>query len=146
VDWDNYIDGQDIGSTYGIRANGQDGIEFNNVSVKNCNLTDWSQGVYYAYTENSVLSNTTASGNTINGIFLSYSSYDNLTDTSALGNDDTGILLSYSSNNNLANIAASANAYYGIVLDDSSNNNFNNISACSRNCNILFAMEKKRIP
>ncbi len=142
--WNNWIDGSNSYTTVGINAEGLSTAKLTNVSIKNCNLTDWGYGDYHAYTQNSTLDNITASGNSWDGIYLYSSSNNILTNITASSNSYYGILLDSSSNNNLSSINASSNSYYGIYLDTSSNNTLSNITASSNSYYGIYLSSSSR--
>lgn len=86
------IDGVYSSSTYGVYAFGRD-----NVTVKNCNVTDWWYGVYLNLTSDSVISNDNFTGNN-DGIEMINSWYNSISD-SYMDNVNENIYLSNSSHN-----------------------------------------------
>ena len=91
-----------------------------NITVIDLTLTNNSQGVLFAYTENSRIKNVTASSNS--GICLHSSSNNTLLSNTAISNRYYGIFLYSSSGNTLLNNTASSNNGIGIVLVESGNN------------------------
>lgn len=93
VGWNNWIDGIDAVNTVGIKAEGTSGAKLTNVSVKNCNLTDWYEGsIRYSYSQNSTLNNLSISENSY-GIYIKDSDKNTLTNINASANSNRGIIL-----------------------------------------------------
>jgi|GEM_PF-1482366 len=117
------IDGDDIGSDYGIYLSGKTGN-----TIKNCIVTDFYFGILlYSSSNNNNLTSNTANSN-VYGIYLWDSSNNSLTNNTANSNKN-GIELFSSSNNILINNTASPNTNYGIYLYFSSNNTLTNNTA-----------------
>ncbi|MEA1965959.1 MAG: right-handed parallel beta-helix repeat-containing protein [Euryarchaeota archaeon] len=95
-----------------------------NITVIDLTLTNNSQGVLFAYTENSRIDNVTASSNV--GIFLYFSSSNTILNNTASSNSCYGIFLHFSSSNTILNNTASSNNGIGIVLVESSSNTLAN--------------------
>jgi len=68
------------GSGYGIEANGKTGL-----TIKNCKIFNFSDGIYFNNVQQSVLDNNTLSNNS-NGISIGSSNYNNLTNNNILYN------------------------------------------------------------
>jgi parallel beta-helix repeat protein len=116
VDWENYIDGNDdVSSYYGIWVGGTSSNKLTNVSILNCNLTDWYLGIYSSYMQNSTISNISSTSGSYGLYFGSKLDSSNLTNINASGNSNTAVYLGSSRNNNLINITASNNSI-GIFL------------------------------
>jgi len=102
----NTIDGTNQINTYGIYLNGKD-----DNTIKNCNVTQF-----------------------YDGIFLESSSNNNITDNTVNYNDENGILLHTSSNNNITDNTANDNNRGGLYTTaDSINNEINSNTFCSNN-------------
>jgi len=130
------INGDDTGTDYGVWSTGTD-----NLTIKNFfNITDFSRGIGFESTNNSLITNNTASSNIFHGIFLDSSSNNNqITNNNASLNGNSGIILDSSSNNNtITNNTASSNSVNGISLTSSSNNTITNNTASSNNRGILL--------
>ena len=82
----------------GISADTKTGI-----TIQNCTLINWVEGIYFTSTSNSSLINNTANNNTQYGIYLAFSDNNNLTENTASYNTILGIYLSSSSSNTLTN-------------------------------------------
>jgi parallel beta-helix repeat protein len=121
------IDGVDTGGTYGIniiRASQTN----TNITIKNCVVTDWDEGLYLEYSSNNTFTNITTNSNTC-GLDLYRSSNNIFTNITANSNGYEGFYLYSSSNNTFTNITADSNSE-GFYLESSSNNNtFTNIIA-----------------
>lgn len=100
-----------------------------NVTVKNCNLQSFSNGIVLEQSSNNVLFNNKANDNSYIGIRLYESSDDTLINNTANNNYFRGIELSRSHDNTLSNDTASNNDNYGIVLNVSSGNILSNNTA-----------------
>ncbi|MFH1072641.1 MAG: NosD domain-containing protein [Nanoarchaeota archaeon] len=120
------IDGDDTGTDYGVYNPG-----FDNVTVKNCKVTDFAIGIYYfnpGYNgaDNGFIINNTATSNS-EGIKLYWCGNNNVSNNNASDNTGTGIVLAWFSNqNNLRNNMALGNGGDGMYLQDSGGNNLTN--------------------
>jgi parallel beta-helix repeat protein len=154
------IDGDDYFATYGIYIY-RSSINETNITVANCEISDYYYGIYLENSENNVISNITAYSNA-EGIHLHDKSSNNIfTNINASYNDIVGISLEgnasynlfeniiannnadgvyvYSSNfNNLANINASHNSGSGILFGFSNNNTVTNYVAEDNDYGIMF--------
>ena len=105
-------------------------VNSTNITVRDLTLTKNGQGVLFAYTNNSMIENVTASDNCKYGIHLHYSSNNNIAGNTASDNSLYGIYLNYSNNNTLSDNTASEHGS-GIYLSSSSNNTLTNNTANS---------------
>ncbi|PKP60107.1 MAG: hypothetical protein CVT88_03890 [Candidatus Altiarchaeales archaeon HGW-Altiarchaeales-1] len=105
-------------------------ISCDNITVKNLNLDNNSQGILLVNTTNSKILNNAANSNYEEGIFLYYSVDNTLTNNTANSNYNNGIFLLSSFNNNMTNNTANSNLY-GIFLLSASNNTLANNTANS---------------
>ncbi|PXF61641.1 MAG: hypothetical protein C4B59_03590 [Candidatus Methanogaster sp.] len=97
-------------------------VNCTNITVKDLTLTNNTQGVLFAYTENSRIENVSASNNDV-GIYMESSDSNTLESNTANSNGIRGICLERSSSNTLQRNNASNNEQRGIDLFcDSSNN------------------------
>ncbi|MHC1583843.1 MAG: NosD domain-containing protein [Methanosarcinales archaeon] len=98
-------------------------INSTNITVRDLNLKNNSQGVLFVNTTNSRIENVTASNND-DGICLYKSSHNIITNNTANSNDGDGICISgyYSSNNIITNNIADWNGGNGIYLSGRRNN------------------------
>lgn len=103
-----------------------------NVTLKNLDLKNNGNGIFFWNTTNSKIQNVNASSNNGNGIYLSSSSNNALIGNNASNNDDSGIYLKFSSNNTLIGNNASNNLR-GIYLSSSSNNTLSGNNASNNN-------------
>ncbi|MFH1229428.1 MAG: right-handed parallel beta-helix repeat-containing protein [Candidatus Aenigmatarchaeota archaeon] len=107
-----------FGNYYGINNMG-----FDNVTVKNCNISSFNYGIYF-YNEagNGLIYNNTVSSNSDKGIYLDWASNNNITNNTVTNNQD-GIYLESddsiisSANNTLADNIVNLNNRYGIYID-----------------------------
>jgi parallel beta-helix repeat protein len=109
------IDGVNASDTYGIY------ISSSNISVKNCTITDWNNGIYLE-SNNNFLSNIILNSN-FRGISSINSNYNNLTDITISHSDTEGIYFENSNNNNLTNVVVEYSGYYPALNIYFSNNN-----------------------
>jgi len=115
------IDGIDAYGSYGIYV-----YWHNNITIKNCIVSDWSGGVYLLFSNYNIITNITAFSNIGSSIAIVNSYYNIISNTTSNYND-YGIVISYSDYNNVSNVYS----YYdgiGVNLDHSNNNNFSNIT------------------
>jgi parallel beta-helix repeat protein len=127
------IDGQATADTTGINSTG-----LNNVTVKNCILTSWNNGVYFTSTNSSLIINNTVRDSTDAGIVLDATSTSNLVTGNTLGNNaGYGIRILISNNNNVTNNNASFLNGEGIRIHLSTGNLVKN-STFSSNTRGIF--------
>jgi parallel beta-helix repeat protein len=106
-------------------------VNSTNITVKNLTLTNNTQGVLFAYTDDSMIENVTALDNEY-GITLWTSSNNTLQGNTAL-NNYYGIYMWSSSNNTLQNNTASNNDFVIILLNSSNNTLQNNTASNNEN-------------
>ena len=106
----------------GIYANGTEGSNLVNVTVKNVTVTDWYYGIRYFNTHHGIIRNNNVSSNYHAGIYLSSSDNNNLTGNTASNNIFGISIVEYSNNNNLTGNTATNNLI-GISIAYSNNNN-----------------------
>ncbi len=124
------IDGDGTGADYGIYAVGSSGNELTNITVSNCDITDFEWGISLDYTDNSSINNVTMNSNN-RGIDFQNTDSNNLTNIVSNSNSD-GIFLSlFSGSNTLTNITANSNSGTGIYSNGGDFNVFTNITANS---------------
>jgi len=113
------IDGNDAGSSYGVRLSDQ-----TNVTIKNCNITDFFAGIYFDNGDDSFIINNTLDSNTLRGIILLANTQWSIIANNTVTNSDTyGIIISGSSDNNITGNTVTGNGDTGIDLLSSANNN-----------------------
>jgi len=97
-------------------------VNSTSVNLKNLNLRNNSQGLLFAYTNNSRIAESNIANN-YDGLVL-FSSFNNtIYGNTITGNDYQGIYLwGYSDNNRILENSIMSNYYQGIYLSDSSNN------------------------
>jgi len=71
----NTIDGIDNSDTYGVYAS-RSGWQVANITIKNCIITDWDEGIHLAYTSEVDILNNTISSTISYGIYLYYTGYE----------------------------------------------------------------------
>ena len=125
------LDGQNIEGTMGIKVYPDDSNKLTNVSIKNCNLSDWGgNGIYYSYSENSTITNITVYSSSSENIYIYLSSNNNFTNITSSNSQSSGIIVASDSNyNNFVNIAVSNNYYDGIYFGETSHNILANSTA-----------------
>ena len=106
------------GTGYGIFLSGRTGV-----TIKNCVVTKFSNGIRLASSPNNTLTGNTASSNTNSGIYLLSSSNNTLEGNTADNNTYYGIYLYSSTLNTLTGNPVSNNKFAGIYLYESSSNN-----------------------
>jgi parallel beta-helix repeat protein len=111
------------GTTYGILLNGS----LTNVTVQDCDVSNYSSGIYEYRSANSSFINDTASGNLDDGIELNISDQNNLSNDVADDDYAYGVWLSFSDQNNLANDSMQGDGT-GIEVDDSTLDTMSNSS------------------
>jgi len=122
------VDGTDTFNIYGIYVKGTSGSELTNVTIKNCPVNDFGEGVYFEYTNNSFIYNSSATSAFYDGFYIRYSDYNtfsNLTQDSTLNG---GFSLEYSYHNTFSDVRANSNGQ-GFKLSNSDYNAFYNITA-----------------
>ena len=88
------IEGDDSGADYGIYLDGKQ-----NNTIKNCIITEFSNGIRLSGSNNNKIINNTAKDNNYNGIFLSAASDNNLTSNSVCNNNNSDIEIINSTGN-----------------------------------------------
>ncbi len=99
-----------------------------NITVRNCIVTDWSNGIYFALSYNNIITNNTANNNW-DGIDFVSSGNSIITNNTANNNHFFGIWLYYSSNNILRNNSiqsshTSSSRQQGLFVQGSDISNF----------------------
>ncbi|MEM2117283.1 MAG: NosD domain-containing protein [Thermoplasmata archaeon] len=117
------IDGKDTSASIGILITTQ------NVTIKNCNISDWSYGIYINNHRN-FIDNITAYSNT-HGIYLLNSNNNSIKGSKLQNNIGHGLFLSQANYNTLDNLTISNNQQNGIYLLNSQWNNISNVSSYS---------------
>ncbi len=125
------------------------------MTVKNCNINGFYNGIYLDYSRSNNITDNTANSGSGSGIYLHFSSGGNIISgnrmnqngfagisfevannnvfigNNASSNGEHGVYLSYSSGNNLTDNTANSNSNYGFVLVDSSGNTLTGNNASS---------------
>jgi len=137
------IDGKDYVDSKGIYT------QNTNVTIKNCNISDWYYGINFLNNNGNVIENVTLLSNSY-GIYLFLSNNNIVNQSIAKNNNNDGIKLEQSQNNLLINLTVSNNLNNGIYLLNSQWNNLTNISgytntysginlSSSNNNNVMFS-------
>ncbi|MFH1376409.1 MAG: UbiA family prenyltransferase [Candidatus Woesearchaeota archaeon] len=121
LDCGNYaLDGTISGNAiYSARTSGN---ELTNITIRNCHLSDFNYGVYWAYVDESFIYNTSGDDADVHGFLISNSDnnyFDNLT---ATANGFEGFSTNVITYNNFTNLTLHTNSRDGIVF---SNADFN---------------------
>jgi parallel beta-helix repeat protein len=122
------IDGVWASGTYGIYVS-RSSSTATNITIKNCIVTGWFNGIDLSYSNNNTLINIASNSNYYFGIHLYYSNYNTLTNITSNSNYQDGINLYESDYNTLTNITSNSNYGSGIGLYFSNNNNLTNITS-----------------
>jgi parallel beta-helix repeat protein len=132
------IDGDNDWEGYGIYVDASSYGDINNVTIRNCNIRQFDDGIYLdgssSYVvENSSIVDTTVSDNRGHGIDLANAPNNILTGIKSCLNDNDGIMIRDSSYNRLENIETNSNGQCGIYLlfSSSSYNSLTNITSSS---------------
>ncbi|MDD5340060.1 MAG: right-handed parallel beta-helix repeat-containing protein, partial [Candidatus ainarchaeum sp.] len=114
------------GNTTGIFLNGS----LNNVTIKNCNVNNYTYGIDVYNSNNSVVINNNVRYSGSRGIEVEWNSNFNTLINNTANNNLYGFDILVSSNNNLTNNSASSNNVRGFQIGSASNSNtFTNNSA-----------------
>ena len=86
---------------------------FTGITIKNCNVTGFFQGIYIDFGSNVNLASNTLDGNTF-GIFVQRTSGATFSSNTANGNSQDGVFMGFgASGNTLTSNTANNNAFYG---------------------------------
>ncbi len=120
------IDGLDNAGSRGIYSNSYD-----NITIKNCNITDWENGIYFASSSWNKINGSNISSNQANGIYMSSSNNNVIEGANISTNENHGVYMTASSNNNITYSEFYDETSNGIFMESSSNSNIVNNSICS---------------
>ncbi|RLJ00558.1 MAG: hypothetical protein DRP06_01925 [Candidatus Aenigmatarchaeota archaeon] len=120
-------------SGYGINL-----TNYNNATIKNCIVMNFSNGIRLYNSSDNNLTNNTVNDNNYGISILSSSNNNQITNNTANNNSNHGIYLYSSSNNTLTNNTINNNSENGIRLYNSSNNNLTNNLANDNNMGIYL--------
>ncbi len=148
------IDGKDIYNSYGIKIY-RSSQQATNITIKNCVVTDWFDGIYlensnenelknitsnsnyrglyFYFSYYNTLANITANSNSWYGINLDSSHYNVLTNITTNSNSNNGIFIYHSNSITLTNITTNSNGWYGVFLKFSDSNTLTNITTQNNN-------------
>jgi len=119
------IQGNDA-AYYGIYVKRDSPGETTNITIRNCNVSDWdTANIYLNYADHNNLTNITSTASPDNGIYSSYSNSNIFTNITTNSNS-RGIYLQYSDSNTFTNITANSNSWHGINSYYSDSNTFEN--------------------
>ncbi len=106
------------GSGYGVFLSGRSGV-----TIENCHVTNFSNGIYLNRTNSSFLTSNTVYENLFHGIDL-YGVSNNTLTSNIVHNNLDGVVLNQSENNTLISNKVHDNDVHGFYFDDSNNNTF----------------------
>lgn len=92
-----------------------------NITIKNCNILNWTYGIILVNVFNSTITNTNISNSTF-GVTLSFSSYNNLTNISTFDITLYGAYVLSTSQKNFVNNSLFTRGTFGIVLSNATSN------------------------
>jgi parallel beta-helix repeat protein len=117
------------GSGYGIN------VAYNNITIKNCNISNFNMGIYLSSSNNKII-NSNASGNQIGISLMGGANNNQIINSSAKGAGTYhGIYISSSDNNTIINSVAQGGDN-GILIGSSTGNHIINTSANGAVCGI----------
>lgn len=112
------IDGVDGASTYGVRI-----INSDNVTVRNCEISDWTYGIYMSSSTDDKIYNNLITSTTDRGVnVITSSNYNNFTNNTVYLNDGYGVAFISSNYNNFSYGNVSNNTNHGFWFSSSDNN------------------------
>ena len=117
------IDGTDSAGSRGIYSN-----SYNNLTIRNCNITDWGNGIYLTFSSYNTIYNDSIDSDQTNGIYTSSSNSNLIDRVNVSSSQNHGLYITGSSNNNITDSEFNYDVSYGIFMDSSSNNNIVNNS------------------
>ncbi|MFC1742202.1 right-handed parallel beta-helix repeat-containing protein, partial [Nanoarchaeota archaeon] len=92
------MDGTDAGGSYGVFSD----VDWSNVTVRNCNISDFNYGIFWQGVDDSLIYNNTFTSNADTGVYLT---------SSALNNNVESNVFVNSGSRGIAVVAGSNNAY-----------------------------------
>lgn len=98
-----------------------DAVKLTNITIRDCNLINWTYGIKLSNVFNSTITNANFSNNTF-GSYLYFSSNNNITNLSVSDTLLYSMYILVNSQNNLINNSILTRGYYGIVLSNATNN------------------------
>ena len=110
------IDGIDGGSTYGIYAY-RSSNEVTNITIKNCNVSDWDDGIHFERADNNTFINNTVISNKNYAFEIYRSSNNTLINNTVRNNGWSGIEFYHSSYNTIKGNAALNNSNEGFYIE-----------------------------
>ena len=114
------VTGNNSTATYGIYS-----AQFN-TTIKNCNISNFTDGIYFNAASNGTVQNTVASTTQTYGIYLASSSnYNLIANSTGTASSNVGILLYSNSHNSVVNSTGASSSSAGIYIMSS---NLNTIS------------------
>ncbi|MBU0527001.1 right-handed parallel beta-helix repeat-containing protein, partial [Candidatus Micrarchaeota archaeon] len=121
----NITDNGTAGTTYGVLLNGS----LTNVTLQNCGISNYTNGIYVYQSNDSNITNHTSYSNN-NGIVLDGSDNNYLADISSSDNSGYGMLLNSSTNNTVIDSNLTNNTLDGISIIEFNYNKITNLTSC----------------
>ncbi|MBT3583199.1 PGF-pre-PGF domain-containing protein [Candidatus Woesearchaeota archaeon] len=111
----------------------------NNVTIKNCNISQFNVGIFLGNGNNHTVTNVTSTYNAREGIYLLSSNFNTLANLTLSSNTQEGLQLNLSANNTFTTATVTQNGLDGIYLiADSENNTFSDVVS---NSNTLYGIK-----
>jgi parallel beta-helix repeat protein len=123
------LNGTYAGTTIGVYDNG-----YNNATIKNCNIRNYSEGIDLSSANNSNFINNTVNSNTDNGIQADHISSDTFVNNTANSNTQYGIYVLFGNNDTFTNNTFNSNGG-GIRLESSGSSATNTLTNNTVNSN-----------
>lgn len=111
------IDGVDGGSSYGVRI-----VNYDNVTIRNCEISDWAYGIDMSGSTDSRIYNNFITSNDRGMNVVSSSNNNNFTNNTVFFNTNYGVAIVSSSNNNFSYGNVSNNTNHGFYLSSADGN------------------------
>lgn len=129
-----YIDGSNLGTNVGINVRESSSSLLTNVTIQNCNITDFYVGSYFRNVQNSTINHTFSFANAGYGYVIysaSYNFFDHINTT----DKGYGIAIYYANHNQIKHSVFKDQSNYGIYLFYSS---YNNLSDSALESNSIY--------
>ncbi len=137
-----YYDG--YSTIYGSKYNGIYIYNSNNITIKNCYITDFQTGILINNSDNNVFFDLILEDNNAVGLDVQFSG-NNFLDKITASFNDKGINFNYANYNTLTNSVINNNNGTGLYLYYSDNNQFNSLEVYSNQTNLFLQGVDKSI-